>query len=760
MRRVPAVRRVGAILLAGLLVHQCVPRQDGTDTAHDAAPVPVARPEALTRPRAGLGAVTPATVATVARSLPPVPVTTSPIVGVPPERRDPVAEPAAVSPVILPVHVETARREALAAQDPVSAADGAMVELDATVAAYRDHYLVDDEAGQAIGFQALRSARIGRRFLEAELIYYDTNDDFLGGSTEKGLRTRWRQETLNWGDFDGELIFSDIESDFLGQQFSNDEIYFTLRQSNAPLDNGWLMNNAAGHQRSLIDPFLHSGYRIRLPTSLFLGVSMSLETGMSLGQWYMGKTGDNRGIAVPQFRENGGEIIGGSWRRPLSDEFQFGLEIVDVKGTNLIRDHTSLLAGGRYGRPDGRAQYDLRMLANEDSTFGIWADSRNALWSDLVLRYGAFYLEPELAWMDRPIVNDQYGAYARVDKRTYAYNFSLGYDYTKAGLDSAALFDAEYQSLYANGNYRLTRKLSVGANANVVLREFRSTTDDSQVAWRLSNFVNYRFPTGVGRFELYGSQLTSEFDPNNSDIVGSRVSYDWSMPQGYRLTTELQLEQQRRLNLDNSNQRASVLFRQDIASNFSWGVNTSYYRNDDELLSESTGIGINADARWQFLRDWFVSATLAHNQTTLDSSAVNLIGGDTEIKSDSLWLRIGYANASGQPYRRYGRSTNAAGGGRIHGEVFFDENRDSVRQAGERAAVGVVVVIDGRYEVRTDGQGRYEFDPVYPGPHRVSLITEDLPLPWGLDDESPRSVNVSVRQTETVDFALADLGGL
>jgi hypothetical protein len=86
--------------------------------------------------------------------------------------------------------------------------------------------------------------------------------------------------------------------------------------------------------------------------------------------------------------------------------------------------------------------------------------------------------------------------------------------------------------------------------------------------------------------------------------------------------------------------------------------------------------------------------------------------------------------------------------------VFFDENGDSVRQARERAAVGATVVLDGRYQARTDEQGRYSFAPVPTGEHEVTVLTEELPLPWSLDDERPRPIVVRFRQTAEVSFPL------
>jgi hypothetical protein len=86
--------------------------------------------------------------------------------------------------------------------------------------------------------------------------------------------------------------------------------------------------------------------------------------------------------------------------------------------------------------------------------------------------------------------------------------------------------------------------------------------------------------------------------------------------------------------------------------------------------------------------------------------------------------------------------------------VFYDENRDSIRQPSEQVAPGATLVLDGRYETRTDEQGRYSFAPVPAGAHEVTLLTEELPLPWGLDDERPQPITVWVRQTAMLDFPL------
>ena len=40
------------------------------------------------------------------------------------------------------------------------------------------------------------------------------------------------------------------------------------------------------------------------------------------------------------------------------------------------------------------------------------------------------------------------------------------------------------------------------------------------------------------------------------------------------------------------------------------------------------------------------------------------------------------------------------------------------------------------------------------GEHSLSLAIEDLPLPWGLDDETPRPITVYVRGEAVMVFGL------
>ena len=54
----------------------------------------------------------------------------------------------------------------------------------------------------------------------------------------------------------------------------------------------------------------------------------------------------------------------------------------------------------------------------------------------------------------------------------------------------------------------------------------------------------------------------------------------------------------------------------------------------------------------------------------------------------------------------------------------------------------------------TDREGRFEFLPVPTGPHSLRVSVEQVPLPWGLDDEAPRKLEVPLRDAAVIEIPL------
>ena len=89
------------------------------------------------------------------------------------------------------------------------------------------------------------------------------------------------------------------------------------------------------------------------------------------------------------------------------------------------------------------------------------------------------------------------------------------------------------------------------------------------------------------------------------------------------------------------------------------------------------------------------------------------------------------------------------------GSVFYDENGDGVRQASERGAAGVQVVLDERQAAVTDNDGRFQFSLMPAGTHRLrSLVGARCRCRGAWQDESAREVRLDVRGDVRVDFGL------
>ena len=59
-------------------------------------------------------------------------------------------------------------------------------------------------------------------------------------------------------------------------------------------------------------------------------------------------------------------------------------------------------------------------------------------------------------------------------------------------------------------------------------------------------------------------------------------------------------------------------------------------------------------------------------------------------------------------------------------------------------------MLTGRYAVRTDSQGRFEFPFVGPGTRVIRVLNETLPLPWEIGEQQETRVEVVVREAARV----------
>lgn len=655
---------------------------------------------------------------------------------------------------VSPRPVEALPAERMSVQDtrvkqaPSATAPDPQVYVDAYLADDPDYVdrLLEDHAGN----------KPGRRSLDLASHYYRNDDDFLGTETEAGINLHYRRETLNYGEIDVESSVNNYDYDRLNQVDQDTSLLLTLRQTEMPLDSNWYLNTTLGHQRTVASPFLQGGYRFRLPTSPLLGLSGEAQSREERVQWFLGNTGDYRGFVLRQFEEDSGKLAGAAYERQLSPELRLGGKLLHLQDHEEVAEHSSLLLGGRYQQAGRLSFHELHLLADDDSQMGLWTDSANYLDNGFTLRYGLYYIEPRLLWSDAAIANDQQGIYTRMDRRGYRHDFSVGYDYYETGLDDA-ITQSDNHSLFFSTNYRASRDFTFGASSNFAQRNFSAADNERQDSWRLQGYLYQRMLVGTSRYEIFASEQDGDNASSQRDSQGLRWSHDWRMPRRFRLTTELSYETENHADDTRDNWLAGTIFRHDLNDEFSWNINAAVIRSDSDQAGASNDISLNASTRWQFHPHWYTSLTVNMNQATTDPDISDFITEDEEIMSDGFWLTLGYARNSGRAYPNFGAGVTRAGAGNLYGVVFYDENRDGIQQPGEKPASGVILMLDGRYEIRTDSRGQYSYDPVPAGQHTIRIVIEDLPLPWGLEDETPRSVSVGVRSNQSLDFPLIRL---
>jgi hypothetical protein len=116
-----------------------------------------------------------------------------------------------------------------------------------------------------------------------------------------------------------------------------------------------------------------------------------------------------------------------------------------------------------------------------------------------------------------------------------------------------------------------------------------------------------------------------------------------------------------------------------------------------------------------------------------------------------IFLTLRYQEARGAHFIPLG-GVPGAGSGRLSGVVYLDSNENGRYDAGEMGAPNVTVILDGRFSVRTDGSGRFDFASVAAGHHVITVESDNLPLPWTLGSAARTEVDVGTRERTEVDI--------
>ena len=525
----------------------------------------------------------------------------------------------------------------------------------------------------------------------------------------------------------------------------------TLRQRELPLGNGWTANHEAGVINSPLPPASRLPSRVYLPTALMQGIGGDWTRNDGTWQWQAaaGQPGRLDGLPSSVWRSGSGErqSLGFQWRPDPMPAGRFDLhppgwtwavQAESARGVALVDnplpgerfDADGVLLVTRHEQPGRRLQAQWVHAGGGPAggqRQGFWADAE---WEDGPRRHGAgiYRLDPALHWAGQPMASDAQGLHARSSWRSRQWSADGSIDWLRS------VSGTRGEGYYATVSGR--RRLGPGSQlgAGMALRDFDGRAWSAYTDWRRDN----TWGNSGWRLDWTGGQ---------NRAPEQRLSYDqdWRVPQGWTLATSFGLGHVGAY----AGLAAQSLWAAAVSLSAPVGaragvrgsLDTERRSGGERRYSLSLGGTWRIDTRWsiegQFNRSLGRSSSLPLDP--LAPPPTVLTSGDR-----SFYAVLRYEWQAGSRQTPLGGRLRD-GGGRVEGVVYLDGNRSGTREASEQGAGNVTVLLDNRYTVRTDAQGRFEFPFVAAGRHTLTVRNDTLPLPWSVVGDGQVTVEVQVR---------------
>jgi hypothetical protein len=529
----------------------------------------------------------------------------------------------------------------------------------------------------------------------------------------------------------------------------------TLWQRGLQMPGGWSVNNGLGVLNTPMPGLLREQYRFFLPSVPMIGASSEWQQrirGLQI-QAAIGRGGSYDGARLSGFEAGDGSVatVGAQWgwskqwTGAASLLITDGRIVPDNQGLPAFQNGRTraLLFGNRWqGARDSVAVNLQTSDTDAAQASGLWFDAR-ADRGRFTHRYGAFYLEPELAWGAWPINNDVRGGYYRLDFNRARWSWNTGID--RIDSISGSGFDGWYGNSFLR--YQASARLSYGGGLSA--RDSSSTVDDGAQALKL--FMDTQSRWGQTRL-----QYDRAHDARSADSWQFVVDQSLRMREGSRLSVSAGIGELANGQSETSRTMTVATYGGfDLTDDLSLDgtIRWSSSQGDDA----SHGLDLNFGWRWRIASRWTLLGNLSESRGSrrspfaLDPLTNQPVSG-TLPQDRSVYVSLRYDYSAGRARAVLGGPPNAATG-RIAGSVFLDDNGDGVRSASELPVANITITLDDRYSVRTDDQGRFVFERVAVGTHALEAIPDNLPLPWSINDARGRQqVQVDVRGETIIDI--------
>ncbi len=593
-----------------------------------------------------------------------------------------------------------------------------------------------------------RDASPGLRSLALEYRLDRRTQSFGGLGIAQGIAMRHRRETERFGDFTFEAE-AGRESGMLvpGSEGARHVGRATLFHDHFALTSDLVASSALGAVRLGPSPWLASGSRVQLPSTIAAGFTTQVDAQRYQVRAAYGRLARLAGVAIQDLDLLPGSLAMLEATTRWSERWQVGGGAVWLQGAQGVRDHAAATLAAEYGGAT-LPRFKLHALADDRGRSAFWADGE-ARWGRLLQRFGAYHLEPEVVFGDGTLPRDSRGAYWRGEMRRPQSTSTFGAELNQTNLerhpDRGGLTSA---GVFGNLSLKLDRSTHVGAGASLRDESPRLARGVHRNVGLFTAFGSRQFSWGLTRLDLSLHATRPRGLPAEQTRTAS-LSHEWPRWQGISASTLFSVSDERFEDRSVRRTTASLALRGPLVDVLNWDVALTLVDVDDPQAAQrnyNAAVGID----WSPARDWVLRLQWLRNQ--VEPAAPNPFV--PFVRENVVQLYARYEETAGTPYPRVAAAGGRSGTGWIEGVVFFDENGDGVRQGNERGAPGVAVTLNSRSVQVTDSSGRYQFGLVGSGEHRLSVAVERVPLPWGLQDESPRPVRVEVRAGTRVDIPL------
>jgi hypothetical protein len=573
---------------------------------------------------------------------------------------------------------------------------------------------------------------------------------------ENGVIARAQWETVHFGAWSLDASARTGGSN-LGPSEQGQGGVVTLRQRGMPFDGDWQADNALGDLNAPDISLARIQPRFYLPTSPIQGFATEWRGPSGLQVVAGGGVpGLYDGIEVPNFRTlNGSTATAGAEWSPAS-QWTVGGQFIEahdanlavgpvIDGATLLSSSTGLLTAA-WSDHGERVQLNLLDggVSGKQNSVGAWVDG-SIDQGRFLQNAGLFRIDPNMTWGSQLISNDAQGGYYRLNYQSRRWLADVGIDEVRSvsGLGTNTTF------VTGDTRYQLSRDLGLGGVANL-------SRSDGGTGWSVEGYLDHANAGGTGRLQADFAETPAGRDTTLT------LNETWSTPVGFRLSTGASVERISGAVINDFQQDSTVV---SIAA-FGGGQFTGAFGVEGNVRwaravqgQAAPGVFANVSLTWRLSRTWEMLATYYDSRigtwtplTVVSPLTPPVATPVPAVQERGMFLTFRYRRASGSHFAPLGGAPGA-GSGEISGIVFLDANNNGHADAGEAGAPNVTVVLDGRFSMQTDAGGRFDFPVVATGRHIITVIPDNLPLPWSLVKEGRAEVEVMTRDRTEISIA-------